>query len=140
MNRIITIITLSLLSTLPISAESLDDYILKGDSCMQQFNTFEALKCYQEAFRMADTYEVRSKLADCQYKRANYRESAQLLKAIPEDSLSHEAFRQLALSYKKLGDIDSYVYWTGQLVGRYPMDGEMVAGLTLGYVQLATLS
>ena len=136
MNRIITIIALSLLSTLPISAESLDEYIQKGDSCMQQFNTFEALKCYQEAFRMADTYEVRSKLADCQYKRANYRESAQLLKAIPEDSLSHEAFRQLALSYKKLGDIDSYVYWTGQLVGRYPMDGEMVAGLTLGYVQL----
>lgn len=140
MNRIITIIALSLLSTLPISAESLDEYIQKGDSCMQQFNTFEALKCYQEAFRMADTYEVRSKLADCQYKRANYRESTQLLKAIPEDSLSHEAFRQLALSYKKLGDIDSYVYWTGQLVGRYPMDGEMVAGLTLGYVQLATLS
>jgi tetratricopeptide (TPR) repeat protein len=98
MNRIITIITLSLLSTLPISAESLDEYIQKGDSCMQQFNTFEALKCYQEAFRMADTYEVRSKLADCQYKRANYRESTQLLKAIPEDSLSHEAFRQLALN------------------------------------------
>ena len=54
---------------------------------------------------------------------------------MPEDSLSHEAFRQLALSYQKQGDNDSYMYWTSQLVNRYPMDGEMVAGLILAYAK-----
>ena len=165
--------------TLEPVADSLTICLQAGDSCMQQYNTFEALKYYQQAYALAkarsqqkavehldlpfDKLEelpqekqdeiiehlksmaeksaivdcmVQMKLANCHYKRANYRESAQLLKTIPEDSLSHEAFRQLALSYKKLGDLDSYVYWAGQLVARYPMDGEMVAGLTLGYVQL----
>ena len=165
--------------TLEPIADSLTICLQAGDSCMQQFNTFEALKYYKQAYALAkarsqqkavghldlplDKLEelpqekqdeiiehlksmaeksaivdcmVQMKLANCHYKRANYRESAQLLKTIPEDSLSHEAFRQLALSYKKLGDLDSYVYWAGQLVARYPMDGEMVAGLTLGYVQL----
>ena len=75
------------------------------------------------------------KLADCYYKRGNYRETADLLKLVPEDSLSHDAFRQLALSYQKLGDTDSYIYWAGELLGRFPMDGEMVAGLTLAYAK-----
>lgn len=183
MKRIVTILLMTAL-TLTTSAyeekmDSLTIFLQAGDSCMQQFNTFEALKYYQQAYDLAkkrsqqkaveqldlplDKLEklpqekqdeiiehlkqsaeksaivdcmVQMKLANCHYKRANYRESAQLLKTIPEDSLSHEAFRQLALSYKKLGDLDSYVYWAGQLVARYPMDGEMVAGLTLGYVQL----
>ena len=176
-------VSLALMTALPVRGEgfvdSLQVCIQAGDSCMQQFNTFEALKYYKQAYALAkarsqqkavehldlplDKLEelpqekqdeiiehlksmaeksaivdcmVQMKLANCHYKRANYRESAQLLKTIPEDSLSHEAFRQLALSYKKLGDLDSYVYWAGQLVARYPMDGEMVAGLTLGYVQL----
>ncbi len=183
MKKIVTILLMTAL-TLTTSAyeekmDSLTIFLQAGDSCMQQFNTFEALKYYQQAYALAkarsqqkavehldlplDKLEelpqekqdeiiehlksmaeksaivdcmVQMKLANCHYKRANYRESAQLLKTIPEDSLSHEAFRQLALSYKKLGDLDSYVYWAGQLVARYPMDGEMVAGLTLGYVQL----
>lgn len=183
MKKIVTILLMTAL-TLTTSAyeekmDSLTNFLQAGDSCMQQFNTFEALKYYKQAYALAkarsqqkavghldlplDKLEelpqekqdeiiehlksmaeksaivdcmVQMKLANCHYKRANYRESAQLLKTIPEDSLSHEAFRQLALSYKKLGDLDSYVYWAGQLVARYPMDGEMVAGLTLGYVQL----
>jgi tetratricopeptide (TPR) repeat protein len=193
MRIILSFFVLALLAVLPARGEVLtkksktlepvDDSLTiclqAGDSCMQQFNTFEALKYYKQAYALAkarsqqkavghldlplDKLEelpqekqdeiiehlksmaeksaivdcmVQMKLANCHYKRANYRESAQLLKTIPEDSLSHEAFRQLALSYKKLGDLDSYVYWAGQLVARYPMDGEMVAGLTLGYVQL----
>jgi tetratricopeptide (TPR) repeat protein len=78
---------------------------------------------------------VRTKLADCLYKRANFREVSELLKNIPEDSLSHEAFRELAYSYQKQGDIDSYLYWAECLVAHYPMDGEMVAGLTFGLAQ-----
>ena len=144
----------------PVAVDSLQMMLQAGDSCMKEFNTFEALKYYQQAYQIAEAQnivrfsmedsdvhskyvpedkiprEVRLKLADCYYKRADYRQTSELLKNLPEDSLSHDAFRQLALSYKKQGDINSYVYWASQLVQRYPMDGEIVAGLTLGYVQL----
>lgn len=136
--RIHTILTLALWVALPLKAEVTDSvqlFVQLGDSCMQQHNTFEALKHYQQAYEMKDTIEVRTKLADCHYKRGNYRETSELLKNVPEDSLSHDAFRQLCFSYQKQGDTDSYIYWTGQLVNHYPMDGEMVAGLTLAYAK-----
>jgi len=178
----ISIVFLFLLSVTAAKGEAIDSLqilVQQGDSCMQQYNTFEALKYYQQAYDLAKkrsqqqavehldlpleqldslpeekqdeiierlkhdaeqsavvSCPVQMKLADCHYKRANYREAANLLKLIPEDSLSHEAFRELANSYKRLGDTDSYVYWTSQLVKHYPMDGEMVAGLILGYAQL----
>ena len=159
-------ITLALLATLSVRGEGLDSltfYVMAGDSCMQQYNTYEALKCYQRAYSIAETQDsvrfsmegidvmdaefsqyvpedkiprdVRMKLADCYYKRANYRQTAELLKNMPEDSLSHDAFRQLAYSYQKQGDNDSFIYWAGQLVNRFPMDGEVVAGLTLAYAK-----
>lgn len=115
--------------------DSLQLTIQAGDSCMQMFNTFEALTFYRQAFEMKDTADVRMKLADCYYKRGDYRQTADLLKLVPEDSLSHEAFRQLALSYQKQSDTDSYIYWAGRLLGRFPMDGEIVAGLTLAYAK-----
>ena len=156
-------VILALLMVLPVRGEAIDSLQIlmqRGDSCMQQFNTFEALNHYQRAYDLAEAQDsvrfsmddsdvmskyvpedkiprgVRLKLADCHFKRANYRQTAELLKNMPEDSLSHEAFRELANSYKRLGDTDSYVYWTSQLVKHYPMDGEMVAGLILGYAQL----
>jgi len=193
MKPVLTVIVLALLTAIPVRGEafshknnkvepivtdSLTLCLQAGDSCMQQFNTFEALKYYQEAYEIAKTRSqqraveqfdlpldqleklpqerqdeiieqlkhaaemsavvdcnIQSKLADCYYKRANYREASELLKTIPEDSLSHESFRQLAYSYQKQGDNDSYVYWTSQLVKRFPKDGEMVAGLTLGYTK-----
>ena len=115
--------------------DSLQLFVQAGDSCMQQYNTFEALKYYQQAFNMADTYEVRTKLADCYYKRGNYRETADLLKLVPEDSLSHDAFRQLCFSYQKQGDNDSFVFWASQLTYYYPMDGEVVANLILANIK-----
>lgn len=156
-------VILALLTVLPAKGEAIDSLQIlmqRGDSCMQQFNTFEALNHYQRAYDLAEAQDsvrfsmddsdvmskyvpedkiprrVRLKLADCHFKRANYRQTAELLKNMPEDSLTHEAFRELANSYKRLGDTDSYVYWTSQLVKHYPMDGEMVAGLILGYAQL----
>ena len=178
----ISIVFLFLLSVTAAKGEAIDSLqilVQQGDSCMQQYNTFEALKYYQQAYDLAKkrsqqqavehldlpleqldslpeekqdeiierlkhaaeqsavvSCPVQMKLADCYYKRANYREAANLLKLIPEDSLSHESFRELANSYKKQGDTDSYVYWTSRLVDHYPMDGEMVAGLILGYAQL----
>ena len=130
--------TLALLTILPVRGEGVDSllvYVQAGDSCMQQFNTFEALQNYQRAYELSDCQDVRQKLADCHYKRANYRQVAELLKTISEDSLSHDAFRQLAFSYQKQGDNDSFMYWAGQLLNRFPMDGEVVAGLTLAYAK-----
>ncbi len=178
----ISIVFLFLLSVTAAKGEAIDSLqilLQAGDSCMQQYNTFEALKYYQQAYDLAKkrsqqqavehldlpleqldslpeekrdkiierlkhdaeqcavvSCPIQMKLADCYYKRANYRQASDLLKLIPEDSLTHEAFRELANSYKRLGDTDSYVYWTSQLVKHYPMDGEMVAGLILGYAQL----
>lgn len=130
--------TLALLTIFPVRGEGVDSlqvYVQAGDSCMQQFNTFEALQNYQRVYELSDCQDVRQKLADCHYKRANYRQVAELLKNIPEDSLSHDAFRQLAFSYQKQGDNDSFIYWAGQLLNRFPMDGEVVAGLTLAYAK-----
>ena len=162
MHRIFAMLILALLTVSPVRGEAIDSLqvcLLQGDSCMQQFNTFEALKYYQRAYRIAELQdsvrfsmddsdvlskyvpedkiprEVRLKLADCYYKRADYRQTAELLKNMPEDSLSHEAFRQLAFSYQKQGDNDSFMYWAEQLIYRYPMDGEVVAGLTLAFAR-----
>ena len=116
--------------------DSLQLTIQAGDSLMQQYNTFEALRYYQQAFAMKDTQESRTKLADCYYQRGNYRQTADLLKLVPEDSLSHETFRQLALSYQKQNETDAYIYWSGQLLERFPMDGEIVAGRTLAFTRV----
>ena len=116
-------------------SDSLQILLQRGDSCMQQYNTIEALDCFQQAYALDDNCTTRQKLADCLYKRANYRQCADLLKIVEQDSLSHEAFRQLCFSYQKQGDTDSYIYWTEQLVNRYPLDGEMVAGLVHAFAK-----
>ena len=163
MNKITTMFILALFAVSAARGEALDSLALlvqRGDSMMQQYNTFEALKYYQQAydqaqaqgitrfsmdadFSMSKPYvpadrvprQIRLKLADCQYKRANYRETTELLKNMPEDSLTHDAFRQLANSYRQQGDTDSYMYWAARLLEHYPMDGEVVAGLTLAYAR-----
>ena len=163
MYRFSTTLILVLFAVSAARGEALDSLALlvqRGDSMMQQYNTFEALKYYQQAydqaqaqgitrfsmdadFSMSKPYvpedrvprQIRLKLADCQYKRANYRETTELLKNMSEDSLTHDAFRQLANSYRQQGDTDSYMYWAARLLEHYPMDGEVVAGLTLAYAR-----
>ena len=161
--------------------DSLAILIFKGDSCMSQYNTFEALGYYLKAYDIekgkvsvesaeetkipldqleqldnlppekadeiirkikdgaerstAVSYSIARRLANCYYKRANYRQASDILKLIPEDSLSHESFRQLAFSYQKQGDNDSFIYWASQLNHRYPMDGEVVANLILAFTK-----
>ena len=163
MHRLFTMFILALLTAATARGEALDSLqicVQQGDSCMQQYNTFDALKHYQQAFDVAskqgvvrfsmdDDFShsrpyvpedvvpktVRLKLADCHYKRANYRQCAELLKNMSEDSLTHDAFRQLVYSYKHQGDNGAYMYWASQLLKRYPMDGEIVAGLALAYAR-----
>ncbi len=148
---IVIILTLALLTVSPAKGEALDSLtvcVQKGDSCMQQYNTFEALQYYQQAYDLAQSQDITRFSMDKDFslskpyvpedkvpRHANYRQTAELLKNMPEDSLSHDAFRQLAYSYQKQGDIDSYIFWAGQLLGHYPMDGEVVAGLTLAYAR-----
>ena len=154
---------LALLAVSTARGEALDSLALlvqRGDSMMQQYNTYDALKYYQQAYDLAQAQgvtrfsmdadfsmskpyvpedriprQIRLKLADCQYKRANYRQTTELLKNMPEDSLTHDAFRQLANSYRQQADMDSYMYWAARLLEHYPMDGEVVAGLTLAYAR-----
>ena len=163
MHRLFTMFVLALLTATIAKGEgsdSLQILIQRGDSCMLQYNTYNALRNYQQAFDIAskqgivrfsmnDDFSnsrpyvpedavpkmVRLKLADCHYKRANYRQCAELLKNMPEDSLSHDGFRELALSYQKQGDNGAFIYWAGQLLRRYPMDGDIVAALTLAYAR-----
>lgn len=163
MNKILSLFALALLTVSPVQGEALDSLTVclqKGDSCMQQYNTFEALRYYQKAYDLAQSQDitrfsmdkdfslskpyvpedkvprhVRLKLADCHYQRADYRQAAELLKNMPEDSLTHDAFRELALSYQKMGDSGSFVYWASQLLGRFPMDAEIVAGLILAFAK-----
>ena len=163
MNRLSLMFILALLAVSAARGEALDSLALlvqRGDSMMQQYNTYEALKYYQQAYDLAQAQgvtrfsmdadfsmskpyvpedriprQIRLKLADCQYKRANYRQTAELLKNMPEDSLTHDAFRQLAYSYRQQADMDSYMYWAARLLEHYPMDGEVVAGLTLAYAR-----
>ena len=163
MNKILSLFALALLTVSPVQGEGIDSLTVclqKGDSCMQQYNTFEALRYYQKAYDLAQSQDitrfsmdkdfsmskpyvpedkvprhVRLKLADCHYQRADYRQTAELLKNMPEDSLTHDAFRELVLSYQKQGDTDSYIYWASQLLGRFPMDAEIVAGLILIYFE-----
>jgi len=163
MNKILSLFALALLTVSPVQGEALNSLTVclqKGDSCMQQYNTFEALKYYQQAYDLAQSQDitrfsmdkdfslskpyvpedkvprhVRLKLADCHYQRADYRQAAELLKNMPEDSLTHDAFRELALSYQKMGDSGSFIYWASQLLGHYPMDAEIVAGLILAFAK-----
>ena len=138
-------ITLVLLAVSPVQGEDTDSlqlFLQQGDSCMQQYNTFEALHYYQRAFNYAEAQNVVQFSMEDADVHSKYipedripREVRLKLADMPEDSLSHDAFRQLALSYQKQGDSDSYIYWAGQLLGRFPMDGEIVAGLTLAYAK-----
>ena len=78
-------ITLALLTVLPVRGEGVDSlqvYVQTGDSCMLAFNTFEALQNYQRAYEIAQNQDVRMKLADCHYKRANYRQVAELPRSV----------------------------------------------------------
>ena len=119
----------------PVVADTLTLLVQAGDSCMQESNTFEALKYFQQAYARCDSSLTRIKLADCYYKRGNYLQTANLLKNVPGGDLTHEAFRELALSYQKMGENEAFIYWASNLTTRFPMDGEIVAGLTLAYAR-----
>ena len=104
MKIVLSIVTLVLLAVSPAKGEVIDSLTIclqAGDSCMQQYNTFEALKYYQKAYGLRDTLITRTKLADCYYKRANYRQTAELLRIVcrTKPSVSwHSAIRNKVIT------------------------------------------
>jgi len=107
--------------------------VSKGDSCMEAYDTFHALQFYEAAFKKTDNPAIRRKLANCLYQRASYKRCIELLSSLPQDSLNHDAFRQLFYCYKYLDQTKLYVSMGKQLLKRYPMDGEVVADLAASY-------
>ena len=53
MLALVAITGLAKTKTAEVKADSLLLFVQAGDSCMQQYNTFEALKYYQEAYAIA---------------------------------------------------------------------------------------
>ena len=125
-----------------VSVETAEETKIPLD-LLEQFDSLPPEKAEEIIQKIKDGAErgaavpcsIARRLADCYYKRANYRQASDILKLVPEDSLSHESFRQLAFSYQKQGDNDSFIYWASQLVNRYPMDSEVVANLILAYAK-----
>lgn len=116
-------------SVVGASAPDYRELIAAGDSCMEVFNVFEAMRFYGQARQLNDDNAVKMRLADCYYQRADYRRCADLLKVVGEDSLTHDAFRELFYCYYFRKDYASATFWGSQLVGRFPLDGQMVAEL-----------
>jgi hypothetical protein len=56
---LVTMAGLAQTKTAEVKTDSLLLFVQAGDSCMRRYNTFDALKYYQQSFDMADTYEVR---------------------------------------------------------------------------------
>lgn len=107
-----------------------------GDSCLINHDTYHALMYYQEALKHDSGINVRKKIAECHYKRSNYRKCADILKSISqqsEDSLRAEDLRELFYSYKYLNDIPEQVYWGEKLLKQNPYDGQVTADLAFVY-------
>lgn len=105
----------------------------RGDSCMQAFNLFQALSCYSQALKQEDTQGLRMKIAECHYRRGNYRACISTLQPLPASQLSHNALRQLFYSYKALGSTDDFKQTGRAILKQYPMDAEVLVDLCHEY-------
>lgn len=107
-----------------------------ADSCMEQFDLFHAMQTYNKALKINDNCSLRPKIAKCHYRRAEFRECIEILKSISKlnnDSLDHEALREMFYSNERLGNQSAQTYWGGVVIDKYPYDGEIVAALAAVY-------
>lgn len=129
MKKEILILFLSMIGFVTINAQSGNPMHL-GDSCMKQHDTFHALQYYEQARANHDCAEVHRRIAECYFNRADYNKCIATLKQISifnDDSLDHEALREMFYSYQHLSQTDAQRFWGEQILVRYPMDGEVVA-------------
>lgn len=108
--------------------------LLRGDSCLMEYNLAEALTHYREALAECDRAAVRMRMAECYYRRHDYRQCVGTLSALPPDSLDHDAMRELFFCHKALAQPAQQRQWGRRLIERYPMDGEMVAELAMSHL------
>lgn len=120
---------LFLLLNATLRAQTYQQFLAEGDSCVARYDVFHALRAYQKAERVKLTVAVKLRLADCYYQRADYNRCAKILKALPADSLTHDAYRQLFYGYYFQKDYGRCIPVGKALVARYPDDGQIVAEL-----------
>ena len=101
----------------------------KGDSCMKAYNYFHAISHYKQAQMLDDNNAIRMKLASCYYLRTAYKQCVDVLKIIPEDSLTHDALREMYYAQGAMRNVTLQTYWGMTLLERFPMDGHIVADL-----------
>ena len=73
--------------------------VAKGDSCVTENDYFHALDYFLQAQKIRDTEDLQMKIADCYYCRYQLKECVMILEKIKEDSLSHDAFKELYYAY-----------------------------------------
>ena len=114
---------------------------LRGDSLRAQYDYFHAMLCYEEALADVGRDEtlniknerLKMKLAECRYLRADYSGCVALLEELPEDSLTHDALRELFYGFKLMERRGEQMRWGRRLLERFPMDSEVVADMALAY-------
>ena len=110
-------------------AQNRRQLIEKGDSCMKAYNYFHAISYYKQAQTLGDDNAIRIKLASCHYLRTAYKQCADVLKTIPEDSLTHDALRDMYYAQGAMQQTTLQTYWGMTLIEKFPMDGHIVADL-----------
>lgn len=101
----------------------------KGDSCMKEHDTFHAITFYQQHLtEHPKDLDVLRKIASCFRQRGNDKSCVSYMDSIPKDSLTHEDLRMLFYANLNLNSYKAGV-WGGDILRRYPYDGEVVAGL-----------
>ena len=111
-------------------AQNRRQLIEKGDSCIKAYNYFHAISYYKQAQTLGDDNAIRMKLASCHYLRTAYKQCADVLKTIPEDSLTHDALREMYYAQGAMQQTTLQTYWGMTLIEKFPMDGHIVADLT----------
>ena len=110
-------------------AQNRRQLIEKGDSCIKAYNYFHAISYYKHAQTLGDDNAIRMKLASCHYLRTAYKQCADVLKTIPEDSLTHDALREMYYAQGAMQQTTLQTYWGMTLIEKFPMDGHIVADL-----------
>ena len=106
-----------------------------GDSCLLRYNTFVALKAYQEAEAISKEPYVLRKLAECEYERGIYSSCLSTLHKIPVDSISHNDMRMQYQCLHNIGERDSAHVLCKNILDRYPYDAQMTVNMATHYNQ-----
>lgn len=104
--------------------------VMKGDSCMNEHDSFHAVAYYQQYIdEHPHDLNVLRKLASCYRLRGDNKKCIACMDSIPNDSLTHEDLRMKFYSYLNLGDRGRVELYGMKIFGDYPYDGEVFATL-----------